>query len=180
MPLFNLPNQLTLLRILMTPLFVILILYDRRGLALTTFCLAALTDVLDGFIARTWKEKTRLGMILDPLADKLLLTSAFVTLAFFLKELPRWLCIIVVSRDLFLIGGSLLIFMFTGKLGLPPSIFGKLATTSQLLTVLNSMLDNFIVILQKAQFPLILITAFITIISGLDYIFRGTRLLSVD
>ncbi|MBI5166713.1 MAG: CDP-alcohol phosphatidyltransferase family protein [candidate division NC10 bacterium] len=176
----NLPNQLTLLRILMTPLFVILLLYERRDLALAVFCLAGLTDVLDGFLARIWREKTRLGMILDPLADKLLLTSSFITLAFFLRELPRWLSIIVVSRDLFLIGGSLLLFIFVGKLGLAPSSLGKLTTTLQLLTILNSMLDNFIKPLQGTLFPLVIATAAITIASGLDYIYRGARLLSED
>lgn len=174
----NLPNRLTILRILMAPVITILLLYNFRGVALGMFVLAGLTDALDGFLARTRGEKTPLGRVLDPLADKLLLTSCFVTLTFVTRTLPRWLTVIVVSRDLILVGGALLLYIFTGKLGLSPSAVGKLTTGLQLATVLYALAT-----LGDAGWPLLSLalvtaTAASTVASGLDYIFRGARLFS--
>lgn len=171
----NLPNQLTILRILMTPVIILLLLYKAPGYALAVFCLAGLTDALDGFIARSLKQKTSLGMILDPLADKVLLTSCFITLAF-LREIPRWFAVVAVSRDLILIGGALILLIHFGKVGIPPSILGKLTTGLQLLTVLLAMLDNFVPPLHQALFPLVVTTAFVTVLSGLNYVYRGAHL----
>jgi cardiolipin synthase len=95
----GLANWLTMLRILLIPVFVTLLVYRRPGLALLVFCLASLTDLLDGYIARARGRQTRLGAFLDPVADKLLLTSAFVTLTY-LKVIPFWITAVVVSRDL--------------------------------------------------------------------------------
>lgn len=172
----NLANRLTILRILMVPAVIILLLYRAIGYAFAMFCLAAITDALDGFIARSFHQKTNLGMVLDPLADKLLLTSSFVTLAF-LHEIPRWFAVVVVSRDAILVGGSLLLLIFTKKVGVPPSTLGKLATGFQLLTALLAMLDNFAMALRGTLLPLVVITASLTILSGLDYVYRGARLL---
>lgn len=173
----TLANRLTILRILMTPVITVLLLYRQMGIALALFLLAGITDGLDGFIARSRKEKTMLGMVLDPVADKLLLMSAVVTLTI-LKELPRWFAIIVVSRDVLLIGGSVIIYMFLGKVALPPSRLGKTTTGLQLITVLAAMLDNFVPDLRPAILPLTLLTLALTAVSGVDYIIRGTRLLS--
>ncbi len=85
----TLANRLTILRILMTPVIVVLLMYRQMGAALALFLLAGVTDGLDGLVARSWKQKTALGIVLDPLADKLLLTSTVITLTI-LKELPRW------------------------------------------------------------------------------------------
>ena len=176
MAVLNLPNRLTILRILMAPVIIILLLYKAPGYALAVFCLAGLTDALDGFIARSFHQKTSLGMILDPLADKLLLTSCFVTLAF-LREIPRWFAVVAVSRDVILIGGALILLIHFGKVGIPPSILGKVATGLQFLTVLLAMLDNFVSPLHPALFPLVIAAAFVTVLSGLDYVYRGTHLL---
>jgi cardiolipin synthase (CMP-forming) len=173
----TLANRLTILRILMTPVITVLLLYRQMGVALALFLLAGITDGLDGFLARSRKEKTTLGMVLDPVADKLLLMSAVVTLTI-LKELPRWFAIIVVSRDVLLIGGSVIIYMFLGKVALPPSWLGKATTGIQLVTVLAAMLDNFLPDLRPAILPLTLLTLALTGVSGVDYIIRGTRLLS--
>jgi cardiolipin synthase len=137
---------------------VVLLLYRHTGAALALFLLAGLTDGLDGIIARSWKQKTTLGMVLDPLADKLLLTSTVITLTI-LKELPRWFTIIVVSRDVFLIGGSMILYMF-------------------LATVLLAMVDNFLPVVKPAILPLVVVTLGVTVASGLDYVYRGARLLS--
>jgi cardiolipin synthase len=173
----TLANRLTILRILMTPVIVVLLLYRHMGAALALFLLAGVTDGLDGLIARSWKQKTALGMVLDPLADKLLLTSTVVTLTI-LKELPRWFTIILVSRDVFLIGGSIILYMFLGKLGTPPSWLGKFTTGLQLATVLLAMVDNFLPVVKSAILPLVVVTLGVTVASGLDYVYRGARLLS--
>ena len=173
----TLANRLTILRILMTPVITVLLLYRQTGAALALFLLAAITDGLDGLVARWQKQKTTLGMVLDPVADKLLLTSTVVTLTI-LKELPRWFTIIVVSRDVLLIGGSVILYMFIGKIGMPPSWLGKFTTGFQLVTVLCAMLDNFFPDLKGAILPLAVVTLTLTIASGLDYIYRGARLLN--
>jgi cardiolipin synthase len=173
----TLANRLTILRILMTPVITVLLLYRQIGAALALFLLAAITDGLDGLVARWQKQKTTLGMVLDPVADKLLLTSTVVTLTI-LKELPRWFTIIVVSRDVLLIGGSVILYMFIGKIGTPPSWLGKFTTGFQLVTVLCAMLDNFFPDLKGAILPLAVVTLTLTIASGLDYIYRGARLLN--
>ena len=161
----------------MTPVITVLLLYRQMGAALALFLLAGATDVLDGLVARSWKQKTTLGIVLDPIADKLLLTSTVVTLTI-LKELPRWFTIILVSRDVLLIGGSMILYMFLGKIGMPPSWLGKTTTGFQLLTVLWAMVDNFLPAIKPAILPLAVVTLALTIASGLDYIYRGARLLN--
>jgi cardiolipin synthase len=173
----TLANRLTVLRILMTPAITILLLYNYMAAALAAFVLAGITDGLDGFVARRKSQRTALGMVLDPLADKLLLMSAVVALTI-LRELPRWFTIIIVSRDLMLIGGSILLYMFLGKMAMPPSWLGKCTTVFQIATVLLVMLDNFAPVLRSAVMPVAFLTTAFTIGSGLDYVFRGTRLLS--
>ena len=173
----TLANRLTILRILMTPVITVLLLYRQMAAALALFLLAGITDALDGLVARWRGQKTTLGMVLDPVADKLLLTSTAVTLTI-LKELPRWFTIIVVSRDVLLIGGSVILYMFLGKISTPPSWLGKATTGLQLVTVLSAMLDNFFPDLKAVILPLAVITLTFTIVSGLDYIYRGARLLN--
>jgi len=173
----TLANRLTILRILMTPVIVVLLLYRQTGAALGVFLLAGITDALDGFVARSRGQKTPLGMVLDPLADKLLLTSTVVTLSF-LRELPRWFAVILVSRDLILVGGSMILYMFLGKAATPPSRLGKATTGLQLATVLIAMLDNYLPALRPVVHPLAILTLALTVASGLDYVYRGARLLN--
>lgn len=173
----TLANRLTILRILMTPAITILLLYKHTAAATALFVLAGITDGLDGFVARRQGQRTALGMVLDPLADKLLLTSSVIVLTI-LKELPRWFTIIIVSRDLMLIGGSLILYMFVGKMSMPPSWLGKSTTVLQIATVLLAMLDNFVPGLRSVVMPVAFATTALTIGSGLDYIYRGSRLLN--
>jgi cardiolipin synthase len=173
----TLANRLTILRILMTPVIVVLLLYRQTGAALGVFLLAGITDALDGFVARSRGQKTPLGMVLDPLADKLLLTSTVVTLSF-LRELPRWFAVILVSRDLILVGGSMIVYMFLGKLAAPPSRLGKATTGMQLATALLAMLDNYFPALKPTVHLLAVLTLALTVASGLDYVYRGARLLN--
>ncbi|MGH7412183.1 MAG: CDP-alcohol phosphatidyltransferase family protein [Candidatus Methylomirabilis sp.] len=173
----NLANSLTILRILMAPAISILLVYGFWRLALAIFLLAGITDALDGFFARSRAQRTELGVILDPLADKLLLFAAFMTLVY-LRQIPRWLFILVVSRDLMLIGGFLVVYIATGKTTVSVSRMGKLTTGLQLATVLGTMLIHVTGGVGPYVPTLIILTAAVTIYSGLEYVLRGTKLLS--
>ena len=140
----GLANWLTTLRILLIPVFVTLLVYRHPNYALLVFCLASLTDLLDGYIARSRGSQTRLGAFLDPVADKLLLTSAFVTLTY-LKVIPFWITAVVVSRDLVLSVGVLVIHVAGGTVHPNPSIVGKLSTVFQMATVLAAMVSFYLV-----------------------------------
>src|SRR2546428_11469794 len=127
----NLPNSLTVLRIILIPFFVGFLIYGHYGLALLTLIVAGITDILDGVIARMANQRTKLGAYLDPLADKLLLTSAFVTLSI-LHLVPIWVAIIVLSRDLIIVAGTLLLHMTQTPLEVAPTALGKGTTLAQL------------------------------------------------
>ena len=168
----GLPNWLTTLRILLIPVFVTLLVYRKVTWALVVFCLASLTDMLDGYIARSRGRQTRLGAFLDPVADKLLLTSAFVTLTY-LKLIPFWITAVVVSRDLILSVGVLVIHVSGGTVHPAPTWVGKTATALQMATVLAAMIFT-------PRLPLVpkvfaWVTAVFTIVSGLQYLVQGLK-----
>jgi cardiolipin synthase len=162
----NLPNALTLIRILLIPLFVILLISKSFDTALIIFIIAGITDALDGFIAKIWHQRTELGSYLDPIADKLLLASAFVTLAI-LHIIPSWLTVIVMSRDVIIALGFWVLTMTDHKPTVEPRYTSKITTVLQILTVI------------WALFPLLIrLTAFFTMLSGVHYIYIGNRLLA--
>ncbi len=173
----NVPNSLTLLRILLIPVFIGLLVYQRYEYALGVLLAAGLTDALDGTIARVANQRTRLGAYLDPLADKLLLTSGFITLSV-LHLVPLWIVILVVSRDLILMTGTLLVRLTDSPVDLSPTLLGKGTTLFQLSYVL------LVVALTSRQMdvrllePLLLLTAGLTLASGLHYLYRGFTQLS--
>jgi cardiolipin synthase len=172
----GLPNWLTVLRILLIPVFVSLLVYRRPGVALAVFCLASLTDLLDGWVARRRGSQSRLGAFLDPMADKLLLTASFVTLTY-LRALPFWITAVVISRDVILVLGAVLIHMTGGQVYPAPTRAGKLSTFSQILTVLIAMATPY------TRSPgllrsIVWIAAAFTVYSGLQYIGRGMRYLN--
>ncbi|HEV8436970.1 MAG TPA: CDP-diacylglycerol--glycerol-3-phosphate 3-phosphatidyltransferase [Methylomirabilota bacterium] len=171
----GLANWLTTLRILLIPVFVTLLVYRHPTEALLVFFLASLTDLLDGYIARSRGRQTRLGAFLDPVADKLLLTSAFVTLTY-LKVIPFWIAVVVVSRDLILSVGVLVIHVAGGTVHPAPSILGKLSTVFQMATVLAAML-SFYHLRPLLPLPKVLawVTAGLTVASGLQYIVQGLK-----
>lgn len=175
----NLPNYITLLRIILIPFFINLMIYGYYGAALIVFAVACLTDALDGMIARLTKSMTELGAFLDPMADKLLIVSAFVTLVL-MGMLPVWLVIIVVSRDIILVLGSIAIYFTGHQFTAKPSIIGKATTVLQLIVVtLSLVLKNF-----GTEMGLMTIlhwtTAGFTLASGIQYVVRGTRIVSQD
>jgi cardiolipin synthase len=168
----NVPNSLTILRILLVPVFVIFLLAGRYEYALATFLLAGITDGLDGTIARVANQQTTLGAYLDPLADKLLLMSAFATLAF-LDLVPVWIAILVVVRDLLLVVATLIAKITASRVDISPSLLGKGTTVIQLLYIL------LVVILASRRVdlhilqPVLYLMVGSTILSGLHYLYRG-------
>lgn len=170
----GLANWLTTLRILLIPVFVTLLVYRRAAEALLVFCLASLTDLLDGYIARSRGRQTRLGAFLDPVADKLLLTSAFVTLTY-LKVVPFWIAAVVVSRDLVLSVGVLVIHVAGGTVHPTPSWLGKLSTLLQMATILAAMLSFYWTAWPQLPRLLAWAAAAFTVSSGLQYIVQGLK-----
>ncbi len=170
--LISIPNILTVIRILLTPLFVILLLKDMEGYALLIFTLAAITDGLDGFIARYTNQKTALGAYLDPLADKLLLSSATICLAI-MHIIPSWLAVLVITRDVIILIGVSVFFMTGVSVNIKPTLVSKFTTVSQLSTIFFSLFRPQFVHAYTIGWFLIWTTATLTIISGLHYIYLG-------
>ena len=171
----SLPNLLTLLRIGAIPLFLILLTDQRYTEALLVFVMAGVTDSLDGAIARLTNSHTTLGAYIDPLADKLLLVSSFIILAF-LGFVPRWLAILVISRDIIILIGFAVLYFITGhSITVRPTLIGKVCTFFQLLTVTLTL----IALYNPAwRFPLLwnasLILAGGTVtLSGMQYLSRA-------
>jgi cardiolipin synthase len=123
----SLANWITLIRIILIPWFTILLINGALNQALWVFLAAAVSDALDGFVARVFSQKTRLGSFLDPIADKLLLSTAFITLAV-LNQIPGWLTVIVISRDVVIVVGVAILFLNQLHLDIKPSIVSKLTT----------------------------------------------------
>jgi cardiolipin synthase len=138
---FFVPNILTVMRLALVPLFIILIDENRFGEALVVFIVAGITDALDGFIAKHFECETRIGAILDPLADKALLIAAYLMLAG-LEMIPFWLMIVVVSRDVIILGGCLLITLIDKMPDMSPSRLSKLNTCLQIITIVVVLMTS--------------------------------------
>ena len=173
----NLPNSITLIRVILIPFFVDLMIYGYYRAALVVFIIACLTDAIDGTIARLTNTKTELGAFLDPMADKLLIVSSFVTLAI-LAKIPVWLVIIVVSRDIILTLGSLVIYFTGNNLTIKPSILGKATTFLQFLVVVLTLVLVAYGIRSEFLKGLYWSTAGFTIASGVQYMLRGMKLMT--
>jgi|SRR3954470_2863112 cardiolipin synthase len=171
----NLPNFLTLVRIVAIPFFLVLLASHLYVDALVIFVLGGVTDALDGFIARRTNQKTSLGAHLDPIADKLLLTSSFIMLGM-MGALPLWLVVLVVSRDVVILAGFVFIsFLVDERFEVQPTLMGKLSTLFQLLTiaVVLLMLAYSEALAPWADDVLIYIAATTTVVSGVQYLYRG-------
>lgn len=174
---WNIPNALTLLRILFVPLLVGLVIYRHFGAAAVVFLLAALTDALDGMLARVLDQRTTLGRYLDPLADKLLLVMSFLTLSF-VGSIPVWVTIVVVSRDVIISVGTLIVHLLRERVNILPSWMGKATTVLQLIFVLGTL------IALSKPIPAVALEAVLglmlasTVASGIHYIIRGIHILS--
>jgi cardiolipin synthase len=173
----NLPNSITLVRVILIPFFVDLMIYGYYRPALLVFVVACLTDAIDGTLARVTNSKTELGAFLDPMADKLLIVSSFVTLAI-LAKIPVWLVIIVVSRDIILALGSMVIYFTGNNLTIKPSILGKATTFMQFLVVALTLVLVAYGITSDYLKGVYWSAAGFTIASGVQYVLRGMKIMA--
>jgi cardiolipin synthase len=185
----TLPNILTMFRMALIPFFVSLLYYQKFGWALGIFLLAGITDGLDGLSARRLNQRSQLGTILDPIADKLLLVTSFIVLSLPAMNphpaprhlpVPFWVTTAVISRDIFIIVGAVAINIGTGFTGFRPSWLGKVSTVVQIVSIAA--------VLVAARFPpfsgylpTVYTTVFtLAIVSGVHYVFFASRLLNED
>jgi len=178
----TLANQLTLLRIILIPAFVLLLIYGKLGAALVVFVIAGVTDALDGLIARLARQGTSLGAWLDPMADKLLLVSTFVVLTIpsipMVNHLPVWLTVTVISRDIVIVGVVAIVNLAVGPRTFRPSLLGKSATAAFIVTAVVVMYFNY-----REQSSVLVdlwiwLSLGLTLVSAADYFFRLRHLIN--
>ncbi len=175
----TLANKITVTRVLLVPVFVICLIYSRPGLALAIFILVCSADAVDGYLARSRDEKTELGAMLDPMADKLLMFSAYVVMGIY-GFIPAWLAIFVISRDVLISLGFLALYMTLGAVAPAPTMLGKTTTVAQMLATGFALLAWVIGAGNQTWLLIFYIPAgTLTIVSGLHYIFIvGGRMIS--
>jgi cardiolipin synthase len=177
----TLPNLLSLLRMGLVPLFIIAVLDGESGQALLIFVVAGITDALDGFIARLWRQQSLLGAYLDPIADKLLLMTAYVMLAIPGQypgvTIPVWVTVLVIARDVLIVIVALILHLALGVKRFPPTRISKLTTVFQVVTIglvlLSGVLPRMVDVVAEVA---VLLTAALTVISGFNYIYRANHL----
>lgn len=179
----TLANRITVFRLLLIPVFVVLVMtYTReepqlRIAALVTFIVAALSDAADGFVARAYNQKTRLGAVLDPLADKLFINITYVFLAVsdqFATRVPAWLPVILLSRDIIIVMGSYLINEFFGPIRVRAKFSGKITTALQMAAVIAVLLEF------RFAWHLLMAMAAFSVISFFDYLYDGFRRIGTE
>jgi cardiolipin synthase len=174
-------NQLTLLRMLLIPAFVILVVYGHLGWALVVFATAGVTDALDGLIARWSGQKTSLGAWLDPMADKLLLVTTFVVLTIpgldLANRLPVWLTVCIISRDVVIVATVAIVNLAIGPRTFRPSIYGKIATATYIVTAVAAMLFNYLGYHSIVVDVGIWASLAITLVSAFHYIWHARRII---
>jgi cardiolipin synthase len=178
----TLANQLTLLRMLLIPAFVILVIYGELGWALAVFVMAGITDGLDGLLARLADQKTSIGAWLDPMADKLLLVTTFIVLTWpglgLANRLPIWLTVCIISRDLVIVLTVVIVNLAIGRRTFKPSIFGKIATAIYMVTAVVAMIFNYLGYHSELFDVLVWASLAITLISAFHYIFHAARVIN--
>jgi cardiolipin synthase len=178
----TLANQLTVLRIVLIPVFVLLLVYDLRISALLVFLLTCISDSLDGYIARTWGQQTTLGAFLDPIADKLLMVTTFVTLAL-LQALPISLTVVLIARDVGLGLCVGLVLFTTGRRLSEPTVLGRVAVFGQMATVVSALFfyvfegwPMFDTLRPLLLTPIFVLTALLAVAAGVHYVYQLVRL----
>ena len=184
------PNLLTIFRMVLIPVFASLLFYQKFVLALVVFVIAGITDGLDGLLARRFDQKSQLGTILDPIADKMMLVTSFVVLS--MKSvfpqpvpshlpIPFWVTIAVISRDVFILVGAAAINIVTGFRGFRPSWLGKINTTVQIGAIAAIMFAASVPYGTGYYLPTIYTTVFtLAVLSGVHYVFFVSRLLNEE
>jgi cardiolipin synthase (CMP-forming) len=174
-------NQLTMLRVLLIPAFVIFLLYGYSGWGLLTLVAAGITDGLDGLIARRTGQKTALGAWLDPMADKLLLVTTFIMLTLdlgFANRLPIWLTVLVISRDVAIVLTVAIVNLAIGRRTFHPSVYGKIATATYIVTGVVTLTFNYLGRPSLLVDACIYASLAITVVSGVHYVRHGLRVMS--
>ncbi|UCH12257.1 MAG: CDP-diacylglycerol--glycerol-3-phosphate 3-phosphatidyltransferase [Candidatus Omnitrophota bacterium] len=179
----SLANKITIVRILLIPFFITCFIYYSpewdflRFIALAIFAISALTDAIDGYVARRYYQKTKLGTVLDPLADKLLIISAFICLSMVAAlpqelRIPPWVSVVVISRDILIVLGFFIMHMLIGEIEIKPSMLGKITAAFQMITI--------IVVLLQLRYSYVIWTAAaaFTTLSGIGYLIRANRILN--
>ncbi len=178
----TLANQLTILRIMLIPAFVLLVVYGYLGAALLTFIVAGVTDALDGFLARHAGQRTSLGAWLDPMADKLLLVTTFIVLTLpeipLTNHLPLWLTVLIISRDVVIVAVVAIVNLAVGSRTFRPSIWGKLATAAFIVTSVVVMFYNWRREMSVVIDVFVWISLGLTIVSSGHYFFKLRRLIN--
>lgn len=174
----TLANRITLFRLFLIPVFVGLIIsYTRehpwiRYAALGVYIIASISDALDGFVARAYNQKTKLGAVLDPLADKLLINIGFVFMAVndqFSTQIPYWFPVVILARDAMIVMGAYLINEFYGPVRIRPQISGKLTTCFQMSLMIAVLIEA------SFAYPLMIATVVMSGISYVDYLYAGIK-----
>ena len=180
----TLANQLTFLRLVAVPFFILAVLSARFDLALVLFVAAALTDLADGMIARWFRQGTPLGSLLDPAADKLLLTAGFILLTDYpsmfqgiemVARIPLWLTILTISRDVLIIAIALILYLAVGETRFPPTVWGKLTAGAESFTVGLFLLANALERTGPVLDVMVRVTLAFTLLSGFHYLWRTVR-----
>jgi cardiolipin synthase (CMP-forming) len=184
------PNLLTIFRMVLIPVFASLLFYQRFVLALVVFVIAGVTDGLDGLLARRFDQRSQLGTILDPIADKMMMVTSFVVLSMrsvFPQPVPShlpipfWVTIAVISRDVFILVGAAAINIVTGFRGFRPSLLGKINTTVQIIAIAAIMFAASVPYGTGYYLPTVYTTVFtFAVLSGVHYVFFVTKLLNED
>jgi len=179
---FTIPNLLSILRMGLIPLFIILVVNGDAPKALLLFVAAGVTDALDGFIARFWHQQSLLGAYLDPMADKLLLTTAYVVLSIpslnHGTQIPPWITILVIARDVLLVSVALVLYLAAGVKTFPPSVLSKLNTVFQVAAVALVLVSGVFPDLrwiEMAAVTTLYLVAGLTLASGLHYVYLYTH-----
>jgi cardiolipin synthase len=175
---FTIPNGITLLRLALTPFFVLAILSRDHLLALGLFAVAGISDVLDGLVARWLSMPSRLGTYLDPIADKLLLVTAYVVLTLPMPgsvTIPLWLTVLALSRDFLIVLVALLLYLGADVVEFPPSLWGKATTFIHVVTLALVLIANVTRVAEYVLLTCFYLALTLTVISGVDYIRRVAK-----
>ncbi len=176
---WTLPNLLTFLRLVALPFLVMTILDGRHSLALVIFLVAAITDIVDGYLARHFGMGSPLGAYLDPIADKLFLVSSFVVFSLratpTVVHVPIWLLVLTIFRDVLILVVSLVMYLALGTREFPPSVLGKLTTFSEICLIVAILLANVEVLPAQVARAFFGIVAALAVGSGLHYVLRSSR-----
>lgn len=175
----NLPNILTLTRILLLPFFAATLIYREYQYALILFIAAAITDLLDGLVARIRKQITYFGSILDPVADKFFLITSFILMSIY-GLIPTWLTIIVISKDIIVVTGCIILYFVINKLKIEPSPLGKVTSAFQF--VLIGLVLLYRNISESMAVPVLIfaLVAVFTTLSAVHYIYQGLKIANVN